>query len=58
MPANRPERNGRFGAEWAGRSPETAGRPDRAGIVMGYAGLGEREVERAVGRLAAVLAGL
>lgn len=34
------------------------GRPDRAGAVMGYAGLGEREIERAVARLAAVLAGL
>jgi GntR family transcriptional regulator / MocR family aminotransferase len=33
-------------------------RPDRAGLVMGYAGLDEREIKRGVERLASVLADL
>jgi GntR family transcriptional regulator/MocR family aminotransferase len=35
-----------------------AGRPDAAGLVMGYAGLDEREIERGVRRFKAVLDGL
>ena len=31
------------------------GRPDRAGLVMGYAGLGERDIERGIARLVTVL---
>jgi GntR family transcriptional regulator/MocR family aminotransferase len=33
-------------------------RPDRAGLVMGYASLSEREIERGVHRLAAIVRGL
>ena len=32
-----------------------ASRPDLAGLVMGYASLGEQDIERGVHRLAAVL---
>ena len=36
-------------------SSDGAGRPDRAGLVMGYASLGERDIERGIGRLVTVL---
>jgi GntR family transcriptional regulator/MocR family aminotransferase len=36
-------------------SPDGAGRPDRAGLVMGYASLGERDIERGIRRLVTVL---
>ncbi len=36
-------------------SADGAGRPDRAGLVMGYASLDERDIERGIARLAMVL---
>ena len=36
-------------------SPNSVGRPDSAGIVMGYAGVTEREIARGISRLAKVV---
>ena len=36
-------------------SADMAGRPNRAGLVMGYASLDERDIQRGIARLAMVL---